>query len=167
MPNYRRVWIPGGTYFFTVNLLRRDRYFLVEHIESLRAAFHQTRIRRPFDVLAMVVLPDHLHCLWRLPPDDADNATRWSNIKALFSRAIPATEDRTGRRLSKGERGIWQRRYWERLIRNEADFAAHVDYIHFNPVKHGYVARAVDWPYSSFHRYVRRGDLPENWGSAS
>ncbi|MDR2155212.1 MAG: transposase [Burkholderiaceae bacterium] len=166
MSNYRRAWVPGGTYFFTVNLLRRDRRLLVEHINALRDAFRQTHAKRPFDTLAIVVLPDHLHCLWRLPPGDSDNATRWSSIKALFSRATPAGEYRSERHMAKGERGIWQRRYWEHLIRDEDDFATHVNYIHFNPVKHGHVTRTADWPHSSFHRYVRRGDLPADWGNA-
>ncbi len=163
MSNYRRVWVPGGTYFFTVNLLRRDRRLLLEHVDVLRAAFRHTRAEYPFDVLAIVVLPEHLHCLWRLPANDADNATRWRSIKSMFSRAIPVeecrSERRSERRVAKGERGIWQRRYWERLIRNEGDFTAHVDYIHFNPVKHGHAAQVADWPYSSFHRYVRRGEF--------
>jgi putative transposase len=148
-------------YFFTVNLLRRDGRLLVEYIDLLRGAFRQTRQACPFDVLAMVVLPDHLHCLWQLPPGDADNATRWSRIKAAFSRGLPADEYRSRRRLAKGERGIWQRRYWEHLIRSEADFVAHVNYIHANPVKHGHVAQITDWPYSSFHRDMRCGDPPE------
>ena len=163
MPNYRRVWVPGGTYFFTVNLLERDRRLLVENIEALRTSFFQARMERPFEMLAIVILPDHLHCLWRLPPDDTDNATRWRHIKSAFSRALPTGERRSPRRMAKGERGIWQRRYWEHLIRDERDLVAHVDYIHINPVKHGHAIKVADWPYSSFHRYVRRGDLPLDW----
>lgn len=155
MPNYRRAWVPGGTYFFTVNLLRRDRRWLVEHIDALRNAFRQARTARPFDPIAIVVLPDHLHCLWQLPPGDSDNATRWRHIKSAFSRAMPVGEHRSARRVAKAERGIWQRRYWEHLIRDERDLVAHVDYIHFNPVKHGHAATAADWPYSSFHRHVQ------------
>jgi putative transposase len=165
MSNYRRVWAPEGRYFFTVNLLRRDQCLLVEHRDALRSAFRQTQLKRPFDILAIVVLPEHLHCLWKLPPGDADNATRWSHIKALFSRAMPVGEHLSERRAVKRERGIWQRRYWEHWIQNEADFAAHVDYIHYNPVKHGHVTRVADWPYSSFHRYVRQGILPADWAS--
>ncbi|MFT4255879.1 MAG: transposase [Pseudoxanthomonas sp.] len=166
MSNYRRAWVPGGTYFFTVNLLRRDQRLLIEQVDALRCAFRQTRIAHPFDLSAIVILPDHLHCLWRLPAGDADNAVRWRSIKTIFSRALPAGEYRSARRLAKGERGIWQRRYWEHLIRDERDFAAHVDYIHINPVKHGHVLRVVDWPYSSFHRYAHRGDLPVDWAGA-
>lgn len=166
MSNYRRAWIPGSTSFFTVNLLERDRRLLVEHIDSLRRSFASARCKRPFEILSIVVLPDHLHCIWRLPPDDADNATRWAHIKASFSRSIPRREYRSSRRIQKAERGIWQRRHWEHVIRDERDLAAHVDYVHYNPVKHGHVRRAVQWPYSSFHRYVARGILPEDWGAA-
>ncbi|MBD8526667.1 REP-associated tyrosine transposase [Pseudomarimonas arenosa] len=144
MPNYRRVWVPGGTYFFTVNLLERRRSLLVDHIDALREAFRSARRARPFEVVALVVLPDHLHCVWKLPEGAADNATRWRHIKTLFSRAIPAIERRSARRRVKQERGIWQRRYWERLLRDERDLHHHVDYVHFNPVKHGLVATARD-----------------------
>ena len=164
MPNYRRVWVPGGTYFFTVNLLeRRKRRLLVEHIDHLRAAFRDARRARPFHVIAIVVLPEHLHCLWRLPQGDADNADRWARIKSGFSRRMPKTERRSDARIAKRERGIWQRRFWEHMIVDEADLQNHFDYIHFNPVKHGYVARAVDWPYSSLHRYIDSGELPVDW----
>lgn len=166
MSNYRRVWVPGGTYFFTVNLLERDRCLLVEHIGTLRAAFAQARALRPFAVVAAVVLPDHLHCIWRLPDGDADNATRWRHIKTAFSRSLPSHERRTSRRRLKAERGIWQRRYWEHLIRDERDLRHHIDYVHFNPVKHGQVTRVVDWPHSTFHRYVRVGCLANDWGIA-
>ena len=143
MANYRRVWVPGGTYFFTVNLLERNRRLLVEHVDLLRIAFAQARTVRPFDVTAAVVLPDHLHCVWQLPPGDADNAARWKSIKAAFSRSLPRGERRSARRVEKGERGIWQRRYWEHTIRGDRDFEKHVDYIHWNPVKHGHVAQAA------------------------
>jgi putative transposase len=164
MSNYRRVWVPGGTYFFTVNLLQRDRSLLVDHLGALRTSFRVARAVRPFDIVAMVVLPEHLHCIWRLPDGDGDNATRWRHIKAMFSRGLPCTERRSVRRMAKQERGIWQRRFWERLLRDEHDLCAHVEYIHFNPVKHGLVARVRDWPYSTFHRYVREGKLPVDWG---
>lgn len=166
MPNYRRVRVPGGTYFFTVNLLERHRRLLVERIDVLRLAFAEARAARPFFVVAAVVLPDHLHCVWTLPPGDADNATRWRHIKTAFARALPSAERRSPRRVAKGERGVWQRRYWEHLIRDERDLAAHVDYVHFNPVKHGHAVCAAAWPYSSVHRYVARGDLAADWGVA-
>ena len=164
MPDYRRVWVPGGTFFFTVNLLeRRTRRLLVEHIEHLRAAFHDAQRARPFHVIAIVVLPEHLHCLWRLPEGDADNADRWARIKSGFSRRLPKTEYRSDVRIAKQERGIWQRRYWEHVIVDEEDLQYHLDYIHFNPVKHGHAARAADWPYSSLHRYIRSGELSADW----
>ena len=163
MPNYRRVWVPGATYFFTVNLLDRRRRLLAEHVDQLGDAFRTARAARPFSIVAYAVLPEHLHCVWTLPEGDADNATRWRHIKTLFARALPADEPRSARRLAKSERGIWQRRYWERLIRDEADLHAHIEYIHFNPVKHGHAAQAAGWAHSSFHRYVRCGLVPSDW----
>ncbi len=163
MPNYRRVWVPGGTYFFTVNLLERRRRLLVERVDALRQAFHATRSVRPFVLLAYVVLPDHLHCMWRLPEGDADNASRWAQIKSGFCRQVPPDERRSARRLARRERGIWQRRYWEHLIRDPRDLQRHVDYIHWNPVKHGHAARVADWPYSSFRDWVGRGGYPLDW----
>lgn len=163
MPNYRRAWVPGGTYFFTVNLLERRRRLLVERIDALGDAFRAARAARPFAMPAWVVLPDHLHCVWVLPEGDADIATRWRHIKTLFSRTVPMGERRTPRRLAKAERGVWQRRYWEHLVRSDADLCAHIDYIHINPVKHGHAVRAADWPYSSFHRYVHQGIVSVGW----
>ena len=164
MSNYRRMWVPGGTYFFTVNLLERHRQLLVDRIGDLRTAFRAAHAARPFEVLAIVILPDHLHCLWRLPPGDFDNANRWAQIKAGFSRRLPMDEHRSARHIARRERGIWQRRYWEHLIRDENDLRRHVEYIHFNPVKHGCAVRALDWPHSSFHRWVERGEYPADWG---
>ncbi|MGA9422478.1 MAG: transposase [Rhodanobacteraceae bacterium] len=163
MPNYRRAWVPGATCFFTVNLLNRRGRLLVEHVDHLRAAFRETRRVRPFDLVAIAVLPDHLHCIWRLPAGDADNAGRWARIKANFSRRMPLRERRSRVRVARRERGIWQRRFWEHVIVDEADLEAHVDYVHVNPVKHGHVARAVDWPYSSIHRYIVAGVLAPDW----
>ena len=163
MSRYRRMWVPGGIYFFTVNLLERRRTLLLDRIDDLRAAFRATHAVRPFTIEAIVILPDHLHCLWRLPEDDADNATRWRQIKSTFSRCLPKGERRSLRRERKTERGIWQRRYWEHLIADEDDLRRHIDYIHINPVKHGYVPRAADWPHSSIHRFIKRGDLPRDW----
>ncbi len=164
MPEYRRNFVPGGTYFFTVNLLERhDNDLLVRHIDFLREAVRVTRQAHPFHIAAWVVLPDHMHCIWMLPPGDADYVTRWRLIKMRFSRAIPGTEPLSASRLKRGERGIWQRRYWEHTVRDEQDYAAHVDYIHINPLKHGLVLRVADWPYSSFHRMVADGVYPENW----
>lgn len=165
MPNYIRADAPGGTFFFTVALLERRRQLLTDHIEDLRAVMRDARERRPFIIDAIVVLPDHLHCIWTLPPNDSDFSTRWHDIKARFSARIPSGERLSKRRRIKGERGIWQRRFWEHLIRNERDLQQHIDYIHFNPVKHGYVNRVVDWPYSSFHRHVRDGVYAEDWAA--
>ena len=118
---------------------------------------------RPFRIDAWVVLPDHLHCVWTLPAGDDDFSTRWRLIKTIFARGLPAAERRSDARKRHQERGIWQRRFWEHGIRDEADFAAHVDYVHFNPVRHGYVAHVTDWPYSTFNACVRRGLYPSNW----
>lgn len=168
MRTYTRARFAGGTYFFTINLAtRRGNDLLVKHIADLREAFRRTRADHPFIIEAVVVLPDHLHCLWRLPPRDDDFSTRWRLIKARFSRAIATGERISRSRRRKGERGIWQRRYWEHVVRDETDYARHMDYIHFNPVKHGYVRSARDWPHSSFHRLVAQGVYPAGWAAAS
>ncbi len=163
MTDYRRNFIPGGSFFFTANLADRRLRLLTEHIDQLRVAFRETRQRHPFATDAMVVLPDHLHAVWTLPEGDADFATRWRQIKSAFSRALPTIELISGSRAAKGERGIWQRRFWEHTIRDENDFARHIDYIHINPVKHRLVTRVRDWPYSSFHRMVKLRIYPEDW----
>lgn len=163
MTNYRRNFLSGGSFFFTVNLAERRLRLLTVHIDLLRQAFRDVRRRHPFDVEAIVVLPDHLHAVWTLPEDDADFALRWRLIKTTFSRGLPAGERISASRAGKAERGIWQRRYWEHTFRDEKDFARHVDYIHFNPVKHSHVKRVRDWPYSSFHRMVRLGIYPADW----
>ncbi|GAB4061474.1 REP-associated tyrosine transposase [Uliginosibacterium sediminicola] len=164
MPNYLRAWRPGGTFFFTVNLLQRQgNDLLTRHIDVLRRVVMDVKRRHPFVIHAWVVLPEHLHCVIELPPDDADFALRWRLIKMDFSKAIPLTERRNASRQKRGERGIWQRRYWEHRIRDEADFCAHIDYVHFNPVKHGWVRRVADWPHSTFHRLVKAGVYPVDW----
>jgi putative transposase len=163
MTNYRRNFLPGASYFFTVNLADRRLRLLTEHIGALRSAFRETRTRHGFTIDAIVVLPDHLHAIWTLPEGDADFALRWRLIKSAFSRALPGGERVSQSRAEKGERGIWQRRYWEHTLRDEADFARHVDYVHFNPVKHGHVTRVLNWPHSSFHRMVRLGICPPDW----
>ena len=164
MTEYRRAWRPGGTWFFTVNLAeRRGNRLLIDRIDLLRAVFDRVRSTHLFTIDAVVILPDHIHCIWTLPPDDTDFSTRWGLIKGQFSRGIEKGEKVSQSRLKRSERGIWQRRYWEHLIRDDDDFNRHVDYIHWNPVKHGYVQRVIDWPYSSFHAYMRRGVYPEDW----
>jgi putative transposase len=164
MTSYRRNFVPGGTFFFTVNLRDRGSKLLTVNIDVLRAAFRHARARHSFKIEAIVVLPDHLHAMWTLPEGDRDFACRWRLIKSAFSRALPLNEPISKSRLRKGERGIWQRRYWEHTLRNEADFSRHFDYIHFNPVKHGHVSRVCDWPFSSFHRMARLGIYPADWG---
>lgn len=163
MPNYRRAFIKGGCYFFTVNLLDRKSRLLVEHIDTLRSAVRDTRQRFPFEIDAMVILPDHIHAVWTLPEGDSNFSVRWRWIKIRFSRSIPKVERLDPVRKARGERGIWQRRYWEHVIRDERDLSNHVNYCWFNPVKHGHVANVEDWPYSSFHRdhrdAAKRGDF--------
>jgi len=168
VPDYRRCRVAGGTYFFTVNLLERyPNDLLVRHIELLRAVVRQVRERRPFHIDAWVVLPDHLHCLWTLPPGDHDFTTRWRLIKQGFSKNLPKDERRSAVRIKRGERGIWQRRFWEHVIRDDRDYAAHVDYCHINPYKHGYVKHLAEWPYSTFHHFVAQGIYPAGWAAGT
>jgi putative transposase len=165
MPQYIRAFVPGGTFFFTVTLLERRRKLLTENIAKLREVFKAGRQRRPFTIEAIVILPDHLHCIWALTAGDADFSTRWPDIQAQFAAQISRGERLSPRRLQKGERGIWQRRFWEHVIRDEGDYVRHVDYLHYNPVKHGQVARVADWPYSSFLRFVGRGIYNLEWAA--
>ena len=164
MTNYRRYRIKGGTCFFTVNLLNRRSSLLTKHIQLLRNALLTVKIRHPFTIDSIAVLPDHLHCIFTLPEYDNDYSLRWRQIKSEFSRHLAKTEPRSQSRMNKHERGIWQRRFWEHVIWNEQDFRTHVDYIHFNPVKHNLVDQVVEWPYSSFHKYVEQGIYPQDWG---
>jgi putative transposase len=126
--------------------------------------YMSAQTRDPFETIAICVLPDHLHAIWALPPDDTNFSLRWSLIKSGFSRGLAADAHRTPSKLARRERGIWQHRYWEHAIRDDDGLAKHIDYIHFNPVKHGYVSKVADWPHSTFHRYVARGVLPLDWG---
>ena len=167
MPDYRRNYVAGGTYFFTITPLQRGGNLLTRHIEHLREAVRKTRQIKPFDIHAWVVLPDHMHCVISLPQGDSDFSNRIKSIKIRFVHAIPALETRSHVRSKKGERGIWQRRFWEHTIRDETDFAAHVDYVHINPLKHGLVNRVVDWPYSTFHRMVEQGAYPADWAGSA
>ena len=163
MPNYRRAFVPGGCWFFTVNLLERRSALLVDHVDALRAAVEKTRERYPFVIHAVVVLPDHIHAVWTLPPGDSDFSLRWRLIKSRFARALPQRERISDVRRTRNERGIWQRRFWEHLIRDESDYARHIEYCYINPVKHALVPWVRDWPYSSFHRDMRAGIFPEDW----
>jgi len=163
MSAYRRARVPGATYFFTVNLRDRNSDLLVREIDLLRGCVRATRAQHPFHIDAWVVLPEHMHCLWTLPAGDAEFALRWKVIKFAFSKRLPKGEPLTNAQRARGERGIWQRRYWEHLIRDEIDYQRHFDYIHCNPIKHGHVQRLVDWPFSSFHRAVRTGIYLPDW----
>ena len=170
MSNYRRADVRGGCYFFTVVTYRR-RPILTDpparHL--LREAILTTRQNYPFIIDAWVLLPDHLHCIWTLPEGDNDFSTRWNIIKAWFSRQAKTlyhqAEWLNTSKTKHRESTLWQRRFWEHLIRDEEDFIRHVDYIHFNPVKHALVTTVKEWPYSTFHRYVAEGIYPQNWGS--
>jgi len=163
MPNYRRAWVPGGTYFFTVTLVDRHADLLVREIDLLRRMIAQCKCHHPFQIDAWVVLPEHMHCLWTLPPGDHDFATRWKVIKSGFSRRLAEGDPLSLAQRRRGQRSIWQARYWEHLIRSEQDYRRHFDYIHINPVKHGLVSTVKDWPFSTFHRAVAEGIYPVDW----
>jgi len=169
MSNYRRANTPGGTYFFTVNTLGRQRFLTdVDVRRALREGIALARRMKPFTINGWVLLPDHLHCIWTLPPHDADFSSRWSIIKRTVTQRCAARLNRlellTERRRLRHQSSLWQHRFWEHQIRDEGDFRRHVDYMHWNPVKHGYVTRVADWPYSTFHRLVREGLYPIDWG---
>jgi len=166
MTNYRRADVQGGTYFFTVACAkRRNNSVLTDNISALRHTFRKVKVTHPFTIDAIVILPEHLHCIWTLPPNDANFGIRWSLIKSGFSRQFTPGEKCSQSRQKRKERGIWQRRFWEHLIRDDEDYARHIDYIHWNPVKHGLVKRVKDWPYSSFHPYVKNNIYPLDWAS--
>ncbi|MCU6321066.1 REP-associated tyrosine transposase [Klebsiella aerogenes] len=150
MSNYRRSYIPGGCWFFTVNLQNRHSDLLTRHIDHLRAAIACTKRKRPFQINSWVVLPEHMHCIWTLPEGDSDYSGRWREIKKSFTRALAQSQ-------------IWQPRFWEHTIRNDEDYRRHMDYVYINPVKHRLVGYVRDWPYSTFHRDVRKGLYPEDW----
>ncbi|TWT89662.1 Transposase IS200 like protein [Pseudobythopirellula maris] len=170
--NYRRARIEGGTYFFTV-ITHERRPFLASPLarSALRQAIRSVRSHRPFTIDAIVLLPDHLHTVWTLPRGDDDYSTRWRQIKSLFTKAWLRSGgdegDRSVSRQVKGERGVWHRRMFEHACRDEADMKRCVDYLHANPLKHGLVSLTRDWPWSSFHRCVRLGEYPADWGSAA
>jgi len=159
MSQYHRARIAGGCYFFTVVTLHRQPFFgQAEKVNLLRQAFRFVKVQRPFYLEAIVVLPDHLHCIWQLPDGDTDYSSRWRLIKQYVARDIPTIVN------DRGEKAVWQRRFWEHFIRDDQDWRRHLDYIHYNPVKHEYVAQPKDWPYSSFHRAVKQGWYPPDWG---
>jgi len=164
---YRRAKIKGGTYFFTVVTYGRAKILTqLENIGLLREAFGYVMERHPFIVDAAVILPDHLHCIWTLPKDDQDYSTRWRLIKSYFSRKCDVIHNGSfASRSRKNEKPVWQRRFWEHVIRDENDFSSHVDYVHYNPVKHGLSIAPKDWKYSSFERYVNFGTYDREWGT--
>ncbi len=163
MSEYKRNYVKGGTYFFTVNLYSRNKSYLVDHIDLLRNAVANVKQKHPFKINAWVVLPDHLHAVWTLPPGDADFSTRWREIKKSFTKSLPINEPLTLTQTKKGKRAIWQKRFWEHTITSQADYRHHIDYVHLNPLKHGLVSQVKDWPYSSFHRDVKNGLYPQDW----
>ena len=163
MTDYRRNFVKGGSYFFTVALADRSQGLLVDHIEVLRDAFRHVKAEYPISLDAVVIL---LHCIWTLPDGDANYPERWRRIKAAFSHRLPDCNPRSTSKILKGERGIWQRRYWEHTLRDEADWQRHMDYIHYNPVKHKYVGQVADWPHSTFHRCVEAGVYPRDWAGS-
>lgn len=170
MPNYRRANMQGALYFFTVVTHNRRPILTSKHARGcLRHAINITREKRPFTIEGFVLLPDHIHTIWRLPEGDNDFPTRWQIIKSLFTRnyqrAIQPQTSISKSKIQKNEQGIWQRRYWEHLIREEKDFYHHLDYIHYNPVKHGYVSSPKDWEFSSLQKYVEKEWYDINWGS--
>ncbi len=169
MSNYRRAKTIGGTYFFTLVTYRRRRILANEQCRKwLRDAIEKTRVNYPFSIDAWVLLPDHLHCVWTLPKEDDDFSIRWNLIKGRFSRSardsLRLREWMTSSKIKHRESTIWQRRFWEHEINSERDYRRHVEYIHYNPVKHGLVKRVRDWPYSTFARYVANGIYPIDWG---
>jgi len=168
MPEYHRSLVEGGTYFFTVITYNRLPILTTPPARKiLLAAWSDVRQRHPFETIAICLLPDHLHCIWKLPEGDANYPLRWKEIKRHFSlqyqKEVGPGEQRNESRQKKHEAAIWQRRFWEHTIKDEDDLENHLDYIHFNPIKHGYVTKAADWPFSSFLRYVKEGIYQPDW----
>ena len=160
MSEYRRLYQPGGSYFFTVVTHQRIKILsLPEHISRLKSSFAKVMEKHPYTMEAFVILPDHIHCLWRMPPSDSNYSIRWRLIKGYFSNGF---NDPVNKR---GEKEIWQRRFWEHLLRDDEDWRRHMDYIHYNPVKHGYVENPGDWPHSSFRQAVKDGLYAPDWGT--
>jgi putative transposase len=169
MPNYRRPAISGGTYFITQVTYQRQSWLCTEIARTaLRTAINQVRQNRPFAIDAFGLLPDHFHCLWTLPENDKDISTRLRLIKTHVTRYYGAelglNLELSASRTKRKERNLWQRRFWEHLIRDETDFAHHCDYIHFNPVNHQLCLVLQAWPFSSVHRFIAQGIYPPHWG---
>lgn len=160
---YRREYIAGGVYFLTINLLDRNSQLLLQNIQHLKWSIKETQKTHPFELNAIVVLPEHFHMIITLPEKDSNFSIRIRKIKSLFSRQVSKNDVINNSRYKKRERGIWQRRFWEHLIRDDDDFEHHVNYIHYNPVKHGYVSKPVEWKYSSIHKFIKKGIITKGW----
>lgn len=169
MSNYRRARDAGACYFFTQVTHQRQPVLTQPRLrEALRLAIERVRQGHPFSIHGWVLLPDHLHCLWQLPEGDSDYSRRWSMIKRLTSQAMPELSGSISlSRNVRRESGLWQRRFWEHRIRDEQDYRQHLDYLHWNPVRHALVERVADWPWSSYHRLVREGVYPADWGGCA
>jgi putative transposase len=171
LPEYRRFKSAGGTFFFTVVTYQRLPLLTTDEARAiLHAAWVDVNQRYPFTTEAICLLPDHIHCIWSLPAGDANYSLRWGEIKKLFTKAyhkrFGVQENRSSSRKIRGEAALWQRRFWEHTIKDQDDYNRHVEYIHFNPVKHGLVENAADWPWSSFRRFVNQGYYDLGWGTA-
>ncbi len=171
MSNYRRARTPGGIYFFTVVTHHRKPRFTNDRARCcLQRAIKEVKSRRPFEIEGICLLPDHIHTIWKLPGSDCDYSQRWNEIKGICAKLLQEDacdgDHQSSTRGPKGEASFWQRRFWEHAIRSQADYRNHLDYLHFNPVKHGLVRSVVEWPWSSFHRYVREGTYPVDWGGS-
>lgn len=162
MSKYRRIRRKGATYFFTVNLARRDDTLLVDHLGILRDAYCTVQKEMPFKTDAVVILPNHIHAIWTMPTGDADFSTRWKKIKREFTVNLGQRRAVSHSKRRRGEAGIWQRRFWEHMVRDDADLRRCLTYTLCNPVKHNLVDRPVDWPHSSIHRDIRAGRLPQS-----
>jgi len=166
---YRRAFVPGGSYFFTVVTERRQKIFIDDkNVEILRQAFKNVMKKYPFTIDAAVILPEHLHFVWTLPSNDTDFSTRWRLIKTWFTKhcEYESIIKLNNSQITRDEKNIWQHRYWEHLLRDELDFEQHINYVHYNPVKHGYVSKPIDWEYSSFYKYVEENIISSNWGKS-
>ena len=171
MPNYQNSKLKGGTFFFTVVTFGRQPILInPRSIEILHEVWQYTNQRFPFETVAICLLPEHIHTIWTLPEGDADFSTRWREIKRLFTKKYLQKTDvenyTNDPRIKRGEAVVWQRRFWEHTIRDEQDLKCHVEYIHFNPVKHGLAAKTADWKWSSFHNFVRNGLYSLDWGDS-
>ncbi len=172
MPRFRRNYVPGGTYFFTL-VMHRRRPILTTPLarRCLRGALTAERERAPFELVAIALLPDHLHAVWTLPDGDANFTLRWQRIKEGFTRRYlvgGGTEaEITGARSQRRERGVWQPRFWEHTVRDEDDFDRCLTYVHYNPVKHGLADAPGEYPWSSFQKFVDRGWYEPTWGTGA